>query len=140
MTLVDSASQGGMGGGGGVGQGGPPDELSTLWSLVAELSSQLTANRELCVSLQQQAEHLKGQVHHNNNGYALRRFNVDVSKEKFESELERINVQLVKENTQLQYENKQLNALLREHEQTIEAVMIKFRNFSVSRISLEAGD
>ncbi|KDN45740.1 hypothetical protein K437DRAFT_224042, partial [Tilletiaria anomala UBC 951] len=116
MTLVDSGS----------------DELQTIWSLVAELSSQLSANKELCVSLQQQADQLKGQIHHNNTGFTLRRFNVDISKENFESELEKINVALVRENTALQHENKQLNQLLREHEQTLESVMVKFRNFSHS--------
>lgn len=35
------------------------DELQRLWSLISELSSQLAANRELCTSLQQQADSLK---------------------------------------------------------------------------------
>lgn len=35
------------------------DELQRLWSLVAELSSQLSSNREQCLALQQQADELK---------------------------------------------------------------------------------
>jgi len=35
------------------------DELQRIWGLVAELSAQLSANRELCTSLQQQLDELK---------------------------------------------------------------------------------
>lgn len=108
------------------------EELQRLWALVSELSSQLSSNRELCQSLQAQADDLKGQALHTGTGYTLRRFNLDISKEKFDSELERLNSQLVMENQGLTHENKQINLLLREYENTLETVMSKFRSFSVS--------
>ena len=74
----------------------------------------------------------QGQAIHASTGYSLRRFNLDISKEKFESSLERINASLVMENQSLAHENRQLNLLLREYEQTLETVMGKFRTFSVS--------
>lgn len=110
------------------------EELQRLWALVSELSSQLSSNRELCHSLQAQADELKGQALHTGTGYTLRRFNLDISKEKFESELEKINSQLVMENQSLTHENKQINFLLREYENTLETIMSKFRSFSVSEI------
>lgn len=70
---------------------------------------------------------------HTGTGYTLRRFNTDISKEQFESELERLNAQLVVENQTLQHENRQIALLLREYENTLETVMGKFRNHSVSR-------
>lgn len=78
----------------------------------------------------------KGQALHNSTGYALRRFNLDISKEKFESNLEKLNASLVVENQTLAHENKQLNLLLREYEQTLETIMGRFRSFSVSLRSL----
>jgi len=51
--------------------------------------------------------------------------------EEFHSELEAFSSHLVLENQQLQHENKQLNALLKEYEQTLETVMGKFRGVSV---------
>lgn len=108
------------------------EELQRLWALVSELSSQLSSNRELCQSLQAQADELKGQALHTGTGYTLRRFNLDISKEKFDSELERLNSQLVMENQGLTHENKQISLLLREYENTLESVMSKFRSFSVS--------
>lgn len=74
----------------------------------------------------------QGQALHAGTGYTLRRFNLDISKEKFESGLERINAGLVLENQSLAHENRQLNLLLREYEQTLEGVMSRFRSFSVS--------
>lgn len=106
------------------------EELQRLWTLVSELSSQLSANQQLCQSLQAQADELKGQALHSGTGYTLRRFNLDISKEKFESELEKVNSQLVMENQQLAHENKQISILLREYESTLETIMAKFRSFS----------
>jgi uncharacterized coiled-coil protein SlyX len=108
------------------------EELQRLWALVSELSNQLSANRQLCLSLQAQADELKGQALHTGTGYTLRRFNLDISREKFDSELEKLNSQLVMENQSLSHENKQMNLLLREYENTLESVMAKFRSFSVS--------
>lgn len=108
------------------------DDMQRLWSLIEDLTNQLQANRQLCESLQQQADQLRGQAIHSGTGFALRRFNTDISKEKFESELESLNVHLVKENLALSHENKQQAVLLREYENTLETVMAKFRSFSHS--------
>ncbi|KAG8928316.1 hypothetical protein FRC01_006131 [Tulasnella sp. 417] len=97
--------------------------LLAVWQLVAELSEQLNQNRAATAALQAQ-----GQAVHNGTGFVLRRFNTDLSKEVFESELERMNAALIMENQHLQHENKQLNTLLKEYEQTLETVMSKFRN------------
>ncbi|KNF04808.1 hypothetical protein PSTG_01864 [Puccinia striiformis f. sp. tritici PST-78] len=104
------------------------DELQRLWQLLAELSSQLTQNREQTEHLKKQAEELKTQAIHTGTGYALKRFNVDLSKEQFESELERMNAQLVIENQTLQHENRHLTILLKDHETTLEQIMTRFRN------------
>ncbi|CEH14313.1 Suppressor of IKBKE 1 [Ceraceosorus bombacis] len=106
------------------------DDYQRLWLLVGELSQQLTTNREVAAQLQARVDELKGQALHNNTGYALRRFNLDISKEKFESNLEKLNASLVVENQTLAHENKQLNLLLREYEQTLETIMGRFRSFS----------
>ncbi|CUA72175.1 hypothetical protein RSOLAG22IIIB_00838 [Rhizoctonia solani] len=103
-------------------------ELSRLWTLVCELSEQLNTNKAATASLQAQANALKGQAIHNGTGFALRRFNTDLSKEVFETELERMNAAIVIENQTLQHENKQLNSLLKEYETTLDTVMTKFRN------------
>ncbi|QRV86773.1 hypothetical protein RhiJN_14791 [Ceratobasidium sp. AG-Ba] len=103
-------------------------ELARLWTLVCELSDQLNKNKEVAASLQRQADLLKGQAIHNGTGFALRRFNTDLSKEVFESELERMNAAIIIENQTLQHENKQLNTLLKEYETTLETVMAKFRS------------
>lgn len=100
-----------------------------LWSLVLELSAQLTANKQQVDSLRKQIEDLEGQAVHAKSGYALRRFNVDLSQEVFTSQLERMNAQLVNENTALAYESRQLASLLRESESTLETIMSKFRAF-----------
>lgn len=52
--------------------------------------------------------------------------------EEFTSEVEAFASHLVLENQQLQTDNKQLNALLKEYETTLETVMSKFRGMSVS--------
>jgi hypothetical protein len=51
--------------------------------------------------------------------------------ETFESELERTNAQIIIENQTLLHENKQLSALLKEYEQTLETIMSKFRTYAV---------
>lgn len=53
-------------------------------------------------------------------------------KEEFQTESERFASHLVLENQSLQFENKQLNALLKEYETTLEQVMGKFRGVAVS--------
>ncbi|WRT69111.1 uncharacterized protein IL334_006095 [Kwoniella shivajii] len=106
------------------------DELSRLWGLVGELSDQLSNNRALVTQLKSRSENVKGQAAHVGTGFPLRRFNLDISNEEFQSELEAFSTHLVMENQQLQHENKQLNALLKEYEQTLETVMGKFRGVS----------
>ncbi|KZT57465.1 hypothetical protein CALCODRAFT_496112 [Calocera cornea HHB12733] len=107
-------------------------ELMRLWSLISELSDQLTQNRQQVVHLQQQADQVKGQAVHCGSGFALRRWNTDISKEVFESELERMNAHLVVENQTLNHENKQLNILLKEYEQALDVIMTKFRTHAHS--------
>ena len=51
--------------------------------------------------------------------------------EEYDSELERMNADLANENQGLQYDNKQLNALLKEYEQTLDNVMSSFRKRAV---------
>ncbi|PWN20566.1 hypothetical protein BCV69DRAFT_299048 [Microstroma glucosiphilum] len=106
------------------------DEMHRLWALVADLTSQLNLNRQHLADVQSQVEVLKGRAVHNQTGFALRRFNVDVSKEKFESELERLNAHLAQENNELKWENKMNDRLIKEFEQCLEIVMKKFRIFS----------
>ena len=45
--------------------------------------------------------------------------------------MERMNAAMAAENQSLQYDNKQLNALIKEHEQTLDTVMSAFRNRAV---------
>jgi uncharacterized protein YaaN involved in tellurite resistance len=52
--------------------------------------------------------------------------------EEYDSELERMNVAMSAENQGLQHDNKQLNALIKEYEQTLETLMTTFRNRAVS--------
>ncbi|WWC73054.1 uncharacterized protein I206_107019 [Kwoniella pini CBS 10737] len=108
------------------------DELSRLWGLVGELSEQLANNRALVTQLKSRSDNVKGQAAHVGTGFPLRRFNLDISNEEFQTELEAFSSHLVMENQQLQHENKQLNALLKEYEQTLETVMGKFRGIAHS--------
>ena len=101
-----------------------------LWGLVLELSAQLSANQRECDSIRLKLHQVRGQVMHATTGYALRRFNVDLSQETFTSQVERLNAQLVLENQMLAHEARQLGTLLRETETTLETVMSKFRAFS----------
>jgi peptidoglycan hydrolase CwlO-like protein len=50
----------------------------------------------------------------------------------YESELERMNAAVIAENQSLQYDNKQLGALIKEYEQTLDTLMSTFRNRAVS--------
>ncbi|WWC63985.1 uncharacterized protein I303_106591 [Kwoniella dejecticola CBS 10117] len=108
------------------------DELSRLWGLVGELSEQLANNRALVTQLKSRSDNVKGQAVHAGAGFPLRRFNLDITNEEFQTELEAFASHLVMENQQLQHENKQLNALLKEYEQTLETVMGKFRGVAHS--------
>lgn len=50
----------------------------------------------------------------------------------YEAELERMSASMIEENQTLQNDNRQLNALIREYEQTLENVMDQFRKRAVS--------
>lgn len=109
----------------------PSLELDRIWAIALELSAQLSHNRQITEELQRKAEEVRLQSIHSHTGFTLRRFNLDVSDEHFDSELERFNVSLVQENLALQTENRQLSVLLKDYEGTLEAVMAKFRAHAV---------
>ncbi|KAF9245731.1 hypothetical protein BU15DRAFT_40898 [Melanogaster broomeanus] len=108
------------------------NELLRAWLLVHELSDQLTHNQKMTSALQSRAASLKDEAAHSGSGFALRRFNTDISKETFESEVERMNAQFIIENQTLLHENKQLSLLLKEYESTMETIMSKFRNHALA--------
>jgi uncharacterized protein YlxW (UPF0749 family) len=62
----------------------------------------------------------------------LPRIQVYHNTEEYEAELEQMNMSIVAENQVLQHDNKQLNALIKEYEQTLETLMTTFRNRAVS--------
>ncbi|RDB28463.1 hypothetical protein Hypma_016033 [Hypsizygus marmoreus] len=103
-----------------------------VWQLVYDLSEQLAHNQKLTNTLQVQAGSLKTRAAHAGTGFALRRFNTDITKETFESELERMNAGIIIENQILLQENKQLSLLLKEYESTMETIMSKFRNYALA--------
>ncbi|KAF7303047.1 hypothetical protein MKEN_01268100 [Mycena kentingensis (nom. inval.)] len=108
-------------------------ELGRIYQIVAELSEQLAQNQKTTAALQSQAAELKTRASESgSSGFALRRFNTDITQESFESELERTNAQIVIENQTLLHENKQLSILLKEYEGTLETVMAKFRNHALA--------
>ncbi|TFK41994.1 hypothetical protein BDQ12DRAFT_720014 [Crucibulum laeve] len=107
-------------------------DLVRVWQLLNELSDQLVHNQKITNSLQSQAGSLKDQAANSGSGFALRRCNADISKETFESELERMNAQIIIENQTLLQENKQLSLLLKEYENTMETIMTKFRNHALA--------
>ncbi len=57
------------------------------------------------------------------------------SPEEYDAELERMNSAMMAENQALQYDNKQLNALIREYETTLETIMGLFRQRAVCFLS-----
>ncbi|OCH88770.1 hypothetical protein OBBRIDRAFT_65700 [Obba rivulosa] len=107
-------------------------DLIRAWQLLHEISEQNSHNHKMASTLQSQADSLKTQAASTSTGFSLRRFNVDISKEVFESELERQNAQIIIENHTLLQENKQLSVLLKEYEQTMETVMSKFRSHALA--------
>ncbi|KAG6867311.1 hypothetical protein C0993_004600 [Termitomyces sp. T159_Od127] len=103
-----------------------------LYQIVHELGEQLAHNQKFAASLHAQTASLKTEAAHAVSGFALRRFNTDLSKETFESELERASARTVIENQMLLHENKQLSLLLKEYETTLETIMSKFRNHALA--------
>jgi len=57
------------------------------------------------------------------------------SPEEYDAELERMNLAMLAENQALQHDNKQLNALIKEYETTLETVMGLFRQRAVRFLS-----
>jgi hypothetical protein len=112
MTIVDGNSE---------------NDLIQLFNRVQELSEQLTQNRSISFSLHASAGAIKTQAAHTQTGFVLRRFNLDKVQDAYDGELERMNASLAAENQTLQHDNKQLGALIREYEQTLESVMSAFR-------------
>ena len=55
--------------------------------------------------------------------------------EEYDAELERMNSAMLAENQALQHDNKQLNALIKEYETTLETVMGLFRQRAVRLLS-----
>ncbi|KAI0830790.1 hypothetical protein BC628DRAFT_902914 [Trametes gibbosa] len=106
------------------------NDLIRAWQILHELSEQNALNQKMASTLASQAHSLKSEAKTLASGISLRRVNTDISKETFESELERQNAHIIIENHTLLQENKQLSALLEEYEQTMETVMSKFRAHS----------
>ncbi|KAL1737843.1 hypothetical protein HDZ31DRAFT_17426, partial [Schizophyllum fasciatum] len=107
-------------------------ELARVWQLVAQLSEQLAINQNVTATLQSQVDALKAEAAEAGHNLRLRRFNTDISKETFESELERTSAQIIIENQTLLHENRQLASLLKEYETTVETIMNKFRNHAIA--------
>jgi len=108
------------------------NDFLRAWQLLHELSEQTTLNQKMSVNLHALTDILKNEASHVASGFSLRRFNTDISKEVFESELERQNAQIIIENHTLLHENRQLSMLLKEYEHTMETIMSKFRNHSAA--------
>jgi len=103
-------------------------EFMRLWTVVSELSDHVNQTRSFIASLLAHAAEIKSQVYHAETGFALRRFNLDIPKDEYESEVSRMNANLAQENLALQNDNKQLSVLLKEHEQAVESIMNTFRH------------
>jgi len=103
-------------------------EMNRLLPIIADLSEQLNQHRAAAASLHAQAGGIKSQAIHSQTGFVLRRFNQDKPKDEYDAELERMNAVMSAENQGLQHDNKQLNALIKEYEQTLETLMTTFRN------------
>ncbi|KAI0081571.1 hypothetical protein K474DRAFT_1247431 [Panus rudis PR-1116 ss-1] len=104
------------------------NEIMRIWNLLNEVSDQLSQNRSLSISLHSIAGSVKTQAIHNQTGFVLRRYNLDKSQEEYDAELERMNASMSAENQVLANDNKQLNALIKEYEETLQNIMATFRN------------
>ncbi|KAF9221008.1 hypothetical protein BS17DRAFT_786344 [Gyrodon lividus] len=112
MTILDNSGE---------------SDLVRLLNTIQELSEQLTQNRSLSISLHASGGAVKTQAAHSQTGFVLRRFNLDKPKDVYDAELDRMNASLAVDNQNLLHDNKQLGALIREYEQTLESVMSAFR-------------
>ncbi|KAI0317659.1 hypothetical protein OF83DRAFT_1292101 [Amylostereum chailletii] len=128
-------------------------DVAKLWALLTELMESTNSHRQYAAELHARANGVKGQAIHTQTGFVLRRFNLEKSKgmfrpsaprktgryavsnlelryvtEEYDAELERMNASMSADNLSLQHDNKQLNALIKEYETTLETVMDQFRN------------
>ena len=65
------------------------------------------------------------------DNYTVSFTNRVLSEDVYDAELEHMNASMTADNHSLQRDNKQLNALIKEYEQTLETVMSAFRNRAV---------
>lgn len=106
--------------------------IAQVWQLIHELSEQVAVNQKAASAIQAQANSLKSKSVEADTGFSLRRISTDISKEVFDSELERQNAYAIIENQALSQENKQLSQLLKEYEVTLETIMEKFRHHDLA--------
>ncbi|KAK7690350.1 hypothetical protein QCA50_007007 [Cerrena zonata] len=106
---------------------GEMDITMRLWNLLNEVSDQLNQNRSISNTLHNIAGGVKAQAIHSQTGFVLRKYNLDKTQEDYDAELERMNAAMSAENQSLVNDSKQLGALIKEYEQTLENVMTTFR-------------
>ncbi|KAI0033708.1 hypothetical protein K488DRAFT_47165 [Vararia minispora EC-137] len=109
-------------------ENGDQPDITKLYSLLTEFVEEMNRQRNYSAQLHQQANGIKSQAIHSQTGFVLRRFNQDKPKEEYDAELERMNAAVAADNLALVHDNKQLNALIREYEATLETLMDQFRN------------
>ncbi|KAI0045886.1 hypothetical protein FA95DRAFT_1494862 [Auriscalpium vulgare] len=105
---------------------GSEQDTSRLWALLTELMEQLAQHKQATARLHAAATSVKNQAIHSQTGFVLRRYVWSEGFE-YEAELERMNAAMSAENLALQHDNKQLTALIRDYETTLESVMSQFR-------------
>ncbi|TFY58910.1 hypothetical protein EVG20_g7979 [Dentipellis fragilis] len=96
--------------------------------MLTELAEQTNQHRSHTANLHVHAGSVRNQAYHTQTGFVLRRFNLDKTKEEYDAELERMNATMSAENQALQHDNKQLNALIKDYETTLDNVMTQFRH------------
>ncbi|TFY73098.1 hypothetical protein EWM64_g10914 [Hericium alpestre] len=106
-------------------------DMTRFWQMLTELAEQTNQHKSFTATLHAQAGGVKKSAFDSQTGFVLRRFNMDKTKEEYDAELERMNAAMAAENQNLQYDNKQLNALIKEYETTLETVMNQFRHRAV---------
>ncbi|TCD70566.1 hypothetical protein EIP91_002912 [Steccherinum ochraceum] len=104
------------------------DPLTRAIPIMSELDAVLMENYRQAMRMREMGATAKSRAIGSQTGFVLRRFNLDKSKEVYDAELERLNASMLAENQTLMNDNKQLNALIKEYEQTLENVMATFRN------------
>jgi len=110
--------------------------VGRLFTLLSEIMEQTNSHRNYTAQLHAQASGIKAQAVHSQTGFVLRRFNMDMKKEEYDAELERMNATMTAENLALQHDNKQLNTLIKEYETTLETIMGLFRQRATHMLML----